>query len=69
MPCAKGWRPNRDPAAFYAFTIGKCVLFSEYEALRVRALQICMSPAQWLRVAALTSVSSGCKLTQAAIEN
>ncbi|MES2902127.1 MAG: mobilization protein [Pseudomonadota bacterium] len=51
---AKGGRPKGDPATVRTFTIGVRVSASEYEALRARALQMRMSPAQWLREAAMT---------------
>ncbi len=50
----RGGRPKGDPAAVRVFTIGVRVSADEYEALRVRAQQMCMSPAQWLREAALS---------------
>ncbi len=53
-PKVKGGRPKGDPAALRQFTIGVRVSASEYELLRVRALQMRMSPAQWLREAAMT---------------
>jgi hypothetical protein len=53
-PKAKGGRPKGDPAAVRTVTIGVRVSANEYNALRLRALRMCMSPAQWLREAALT---------------
>lgn len=51
---AKGGRPKCDPAAVRTLTIGVRVSAAEYDALRVRAAQMHMSPAQWLREAALS---------------
>lgn len=51
---AKGGRPKGDPAAVRTLTIGVRVSAAEYDALRARADQMQMSPAQWLREAALT---------------
>jgi hypothetical protein len=47
-------RPKRDPAAVRTATIGVRVSASEYATLRVKAQQMHMTPAQWLREAALT---------------
>ena len=48
-----GGRPKGDPAALRTATIGVRVSTSEYAALRVKAAQMHMTPAQWLREAAL----------------
>ena len=50
----KGGRPPGDPAAVRRATIGVRVSAAEYTALRTKAVQMGMSPAQWLRTAALT---------------
>ena len=50
----KGGRPPGDPAAVRRATIGVRVSAAEYAALRTKAAQMGMSPAQWLRTAALT---------------
>lgn len=50
----KGGRPKSDPADVRTTTIGVRVSASEYAALRARAAQMHMSPARWLRDAALT---------------
>ena len=50
----KGGRPPGDPAAVRRATIGVRVSAAEYAALRTTAAQMGMSPAQWLRTAALT---------------
>jgi hypothetical protein len=47
-------RPKGDPAAVRSATIGVRVSASEYERLRAKAAQMYMSPAQWLREAALS---------------
>lgn len=51
---AKGGRPKGDPAAVRASTIGVRVSPAEFAALRTKAEQMSMTPAQWLREAALT---------------
>lgn len=51
---AKGGRPKGDPAQLRGATIGVRVSAAEYAALRVKAEQMGMSPAQWLREAALS---------------
>lgn len=51
---AKGGRPKGDPAAVRDSTIGVRVSPAEYDALRAKAEQMSMTPAQWLRDAALT---------------
>ena len=50
----KGGRPKGDPAAVRDSTIGVRVSPAEYDALRAKAEQMSMTPAQWLRDAALT---------------
>jgi Zn-dependent protease with chaperone function len=49
-----GGRPKGDPAAVRTATIGVRVSASEYAALREKAAQMHMTPAQWLREAALS---------------
>jgi hypothetical protein len=49
-----GGRPKGDPAAVRTATIGVRVSASEYAALREKAVQMHMTPAQWLRAAALS---------------
>jgi hypothetical protein len=49
-----GGRPKGDPAARRSATIGVRVSASEYTALREKAAQLHMTPAQWLREAALS---------------
>lgn len=49
-----GGRPMSDPAAVRSATIGVRVSASEYATLRAKAAQMHMTPAQWLREAALT---------------
>ncbi|GGE88731.1 plasmid mobilization protein [Massilia psychrophila] len=48
-----GGRPKGDPAAVCSTTIGVRVSASEYATLRAKAAQLHMTPAQWLREAAL----------------
>jgi hypothetical protein len=48
-----GGRPKGDPAALRSATIGVRVSASEYAKLRTKATQMHMTPAQWLREAAL----------------
>lgn len=50
----RGGRPKGDPAALRASTIGVRVSADEYAALRSKAEQMGMTPAQWLREAALS---------------
>ncbi|MBQ0131621.1 MAG: plasmid mobilization relaxosome protein MobC [Comamonas sp.] len=50
----KGGRPKAAPEALRASTIGVRVSAAEYEALRAKAAAMNMTPAQWLREAALT---------------
>jgi len=50
----KGGRPKLDPAAVRAITIGVRVSPSEYAALKDKAAQMGVTPAQWLRQAALS---------------
>ena len=50
----KGGRPKIDPAAVRRSTIGVRVSAAEYDALRTRAEQMGLTPAQFLRHAALT---------------
>ncbi len=47
-------RPKGDLAAVRSATIGVRVSVSEYAALRLKAVQMHMTPAQWLRAAALS---------------
>lgn len=49
----KGGRPRGHPADIRATTIGVRVSPAEYEALKTKAAQMGMTPAQWLRDAAL----------------
>jgi hypothetical protein len=49
-----GGRPKGDPAAVRTATIGVRVSASEYAALREKAAHMHMTPAQWLRAAALS---------------
>jgi hypothetical protein len=49
-----GGRPRSDPADVRSATIGVRVSASEYASLRAKAAQMHMTPAQWLREAALT---------------
>jgi Zn-dependent protease with chaperone function len=49
-----GGRPRGDPAAVRTATIGVRVSASEYVALREKAAHMHLTPAQWLREAALT---------------
>jgi hypothetical protein len=49
-----GGRPRGDPAAVRTTTIGVRVSASEYAALREKAAHMHLTPAQWLREAALT---------------
>jgi hypothetical protein len=48
-----GGRPKGDPAAVRGATIGVRVSASEYATLRAKAAQMHLTPAQWLREAAL----------------
>lgn len=50
----RGGRPKGDPAAVRVSTIGVRVSADEYAALRAKAAQMGMTPAQWLREAALS---------------
>lgn len=50
----RGGRPKGDPAAVRTSTIGVRVSADEYAALRAKAEQMGMTPAQWLRAAALS---------------
>ena len=50
----RGGRPKGDPAAVRVSTIGVRVSADEYAALRAKAEQMGMTPAQWLRAAALS---------------
>jgi hypothetical protein len=50
----KGGRPKSDPASVKTSTIGVRVSPAEFESLRAKAQQMGMTPAQWLREAALT---------------
>jgi hypothetical protein len=49
-----GGRPKGDPEAVRRATIGVRVSVSEYATLKSKAAQMHMTPAQWLREAALT---------------
>lgn len=49
-----GGRPKADPASVRRSTIGVRVSDREYAALKAKAAQIHMTPAQWLREAALS---------------
>ena len=51
---SRGGRPKGDPSAVRGSTIGVRVSVDEYAALRAKAEQMGMTPAQWLREAALT---------------
>lgn len=53
-PRRRGGRPKGDPLAVRASTIGVRVSAEEYAALRAKAEQMGMTPAQWLRQAALS---------------
>ncbi len=50
----RGGRPRSAPSAVRTTTIGVRVSPSEYDALRLKAEVMAMTPAQWLREAALT---------------
>ena len=50
----RGGRPKGDPAAVRVSTIGVRVSAGEYADLRAKAEQMGMTPAQWLREAALS---------------
>lgn len=50
----RGGRPRIDPSLVRTSTIGVRVSAEEYAALRAKAEQMGMTPAQWLRVAALS---------------
>lgn len=50
----RGGRPKGDPSAVRAATIGVRVSAQEYAALRAKAEQMGMTPARWLREAALS---------------
>lgn len=53
-PRRRGGRPKADPADVRASTIGVRVSGVEHEALRAKAKEMGMTPAQWLREAALS---------------
>ena len=53
-PKRRGGRPRSDPLALRTETIGVRVSTAEYAALRAKAEAMAMTPAQWLREAALT---------------
>ena len=53
-PKRRGGRPRSAPAAVRTATIGVRVSESEYSALRHKAELMTMTPAQWLREAALS---------------
>ena len=50
----RGGRPRSDPDTVRTDTIGVRVSASEYAALRLKSEAMAMTPAQWLREAALT---------------
>ena len=50
----RGGRPKGDPSAVRVSTIGVRVSADEYAALKAKAEQMSMTPAQWLREAALS---------------
>ena len=50
----RGGRPKGDPSAVRASTIGVRVSADEYAALKAKAGQMGVTPAQWLREAALS---------------
>ena len=50
----KGGRPKAAPADLRASTIGVRVSPAEYASLKAKAEQLSMTPAQWLREAALS---------------
>jgi len=50
----KGGRPKIDPGFLRGSTVGVRVSADEYTALRAKAAQMGMTPAQWLREAGLT---------------
>ena len=50
----RGGRPKGDPCAVRVSTIGVRVSANEYTALKAKAGQMSMTPAQWLREAALS---------------
>lgn len=51
---ARGGRPKGDPADVRCSTIGVRVSAHEYASLKARAEQMGLTPAQWLREAALS---------------
>ena len=53
-PKRRGGRPKGIPEAVRTATIGVRVSASEYAALRLKSEAMAMTPAQWLREAALT---------------
>ena len=53
-PQRRGGRPKGTPEAVRTATIGVRVSASEYAALRTKSEAMAMTPAQWLREAALT---------------
>ena len=53
-PKARGGRPKGDPDAVRVSTIGVRVSAEEYAVLKLKARQMGMTPAQWLREAALS---------------
>lgn len=53
-PKRRGGRPKGDPAAVRVATIGVRVSAEEYSRLRSKSDAMSMTPAQWLREAALT---------------
>ncbi len=50
----RGGRPKGDPSAVRTSTIGVRVSVEEYAMLRAKAEQMGLTPAQWLREAALS---------------
>ncbi|NUZ09009.1 plasmid mobilization protein [Piscinibacter koreensis] len=53
-PKRRGGRPRSAPADLRTATIGVRVSAAEYDALRAKSAAMAMTPAQWLREAALT---------------
>ena len=50
----RGGRPKNEPGTVRVVTIGVRVSRSEYDALKVKAAAMSVTPAQWLRHAALS---------------
>lgn len=53
-PHRRGGRPKIDPDALRRITLGVRVSATEYAAVRAKAEQMGLTPAQWLREAALS---------------